>query len=282
MDATSHDGVAMVRRLLGKVKTGHTGTLDPNATGVLPICIGKATRLAEYVTELPKVYVGEMTLGAVTSSQDFTGEFLKRSPAGHIGREQAAALIPSFCGQIQQIPPMVSAVKHQGKRLYQLAREGVEVERQPRTATIYQLDLLEFIPGEQPKITWRVVCSKGTYVRTLFHDMGQVLGCGAYLSALCRTQVGVFRLEDAYTIQQLQALVEKEDFRFLLPMTVGVSHLPKIEIPDGLVAKACHGMPLPLQGGQPGQAYQALSPAGELLGVGSFGPAGLHLDKVFV
>lgn len=217
MDATSHDGVAMVRRLLGKVKTGHTGTLDPNATGVLPICIGKATRLAEYVTDLPKVYVGEMTLGAVTSSQDFTGEFLQQSPAGHIGREQVAALIPSFCGQIQQIPPMVSAVKHQGKRLYQLAREGVEVERQPRTATIYQLDLLEFIPGEQPKITWRVVCSKGTYVRTLFHDMGQLLGCGAYLSALCRTQVGVFRLEDAYTIQQLQALVEKEDFRFYCP-----------------------------------------------------------------
>jgi len=280
--ATSHDGVAMVRRLLNRVKTGHTGTLDPDATGVLPICIGKATRLAEYITGLPKVYQGEMVLGITTDSQDASGALLEEKPASHITKEKAEALIPHFSGEIMQIPPMVSALKKDGKRLYQLAREGQVVEREPRKITIYDLKLVCWQAGKNPKITWQIQCSSGTYIRTLFHDMGQMLGTGAHLTALRRLQVGPFLAENAYSIDTIREMVEKRDFSFILPMSYGIVHLPQVILPKNLVEKALHGIMVPCEKPGESEVYQVLSEDGTLLGMGSFQKEGLHLNKVLL
>lgn len=280
--ATSHDAVAMVRRALNRVKTGHTGTLDPDATGVLPICIGKATRLAEYITGLPKVYRGELKFGVTTTSQDATGDFLEIKDASYLTLEQIKACLPSFRGEIWQVPPMVSAVKKDGKRLYQLARQGQVVEREPRQVTIYRFDLLQFQPGEQPRATFEIACSRGTYIRTLFHDLGQSLGCGGHLSALRRLQVGPFNVRDAITIEQIRERVAASDFSFLQPMTLGVAHLPAVVLPKNLQEKALHGMLLPEVAlpNEAGSIFRVMTSEGTLLGMGSFGVGGLHLDKV--
>ena len=282
--ATSHDAVAMVRRALNRVKTGHTGTLDPDATGVLPICIGKATRLAEYITGLPKVYRGELQFGITTASQDAAGEILEVKDASHLTLEQIEACLPTFCGEIWQIPPMVSAVKKDGKRLYQLARQGQVVEREPRQVTIYRFDLLQFLPGEHPRAIFEIQCSRGTYIRTLFHDLGQTLGCGGHLTTLRRLQVGPFNVDEAITIEQLRERVAVADFSFLQPMVLGVAHLPELILPENLQRKALHGMLLPEISlpNEAGPIFRVMTPKGELLGIGSFGVGGLHLDKVLV
>ncbi len=270
----------MVRRLLNRVKTGHTGTLDPDATGVLPVCIGKATRLAEYITGLPKVYRGEMVLGSTTDSQDASGVVLEEKPASHITKEMAEALIPFFTGEITQIPPMVSALKKDGKRLYQLAREGQVIDREPRQITIYHLKLICWQAAENPKLTWEIQCSRGTYIRTLFHDMGQMLGTGAHLTALRRLQVGPFLAENAYSMETLRQMAEHGDFSFVLPMSYGLKHLPYVILPEEPAAKALHGIAVPWQDPGEAEVYQVLSEKGVLLGIGSFQKEGLHLHKV--
>ena len=204
---TSHDVVAKLRGILGQKKIGHTGTLDPEAVGVLPVCLGKGTKVCELLTDKDKVYETVMCLGVTTDTQDMTGKVLKQSEV-HVSREELEAVLETFRGNYDQIPPMYSALKVQGKKLYELAREGKTVERKARQVQILELELLEMEP-DGIHVHMRVHCSKGTYIRTLCHDIGEKLGCGAAMEKLTRTQVGVFEIQDAMTLSQIEELVRE-------------------------------------------------------------------------
>ena len=204
---TSHDVVAKLRGILGQKKIGHTGTLDPEAVGVLPVCLGKGTKVCELLTDKDKVYETVMCLGVTTDTQDMTGKVLKQSEV-HVSREELEAVLETFRGNYDQIPPMYSALKVQGKKLYELAREGKTVERKARPVQILELELLEMEP-DGIHVHMRVHCSKGTYIRTLCHDIGEKLGCGAAMEKLTRTQVGVFEIQDAMTLSQIEELVRE-------------------------------------------------------------------------
>ena len=245
-EMTSHDVVAIIRkRLPRKTKVGHTGTLDPDATGILPICVGRGTRLAEYFSPLRKVYLAEMTLGAVTSTQDSGGEFLQRADEAALAAVTEPAVtkaVAEFVGEIMQIPPMVSAVKINGKKLYQLAREGKTVERQPRKITIYDIEITDMA---LPKVQMRVTCSGGTYIRTLINDIGEKLGVGAYMSALERQAVGNFDLAHALPLEKIKELLEAEDYSCILPLEYGLEHLPVLNLSDEKsFDNVLHGRPL--------------------------------------
>lgn len=203
---TSHDVVAKLRGICGQRKIGHTGTLDPAATGVLPVCLGNATKLCDMLTDKTKEYVTELLLGRVTDTQDTTGEVLNEQPVT-VGEEEVRRVCERFLGEYSQVPPMYSALKVNGKKLYELAREGKEVERQPRPVRIYELDILAV---ELPVVRMRVLCSKGTYIRTLCADIGAALGCGGTMQSLQRTAVGAFRLDGARTLGELQELKNRE------------------------------------------------------------------------
>lgn len=226
---TSSDVVVRLRKILNTRKIGHTGTLDPDVTGVLPICVGKATRLAEYLTNQGKSYRCEMTLGITTDTQDASGEILSQK-AVNLCAEDFQVIIPKFLGPIQQIPPMFSAVKHQGKRLYELARQGLEVERKSREIRIENIKLMEWISGEFPKAIFEVDCSKGTYVRTLCHDMGSALGCGAHMSDLVRLRSGPFRIHESISLEKIQECINRDDYSFLIPFTKALD-LPRVCLP---------------------------------------------------
>jgi len=200
---TSHDVVVRLRRSSGIRKIGHSGTLDPAATGVMLVLVGRATKIARFLVELEKEYRGHMILGRTTDTQDAAGRVTGERDASGVTREQVEAAFARFVGEIEQVPPMVSAVKHEGTPLYVLARKGVEVERKPRTVTIERLRLLGFEP---PRVAFGVVCSKGTYVRTLAADVGEVLGCGAHLGGLERVRVGEFGVGDARPLEELEEL----------------------------------------------------------------------------
>lgn len=202
---TSHDVVKRVRRILKIQKVGHAGTLDPEASGVLLVCMGRGTKLVEHLMNLPKHYRGTMRLGIKTDTQDAWGQVIFQGSVPQFTREQLLGVFSEFTGVIQQVPPMFSALKHQGRRLYDLARQGIEVERQPREVQIRALRLLE-VSGSL--VDFEVECSRGTYVRTLCSDMGDRLGCGAHLSRLERIRVGPFALEEALTLEDLQGLKE--------------------------------------------------------------------------
>jgi len=198
---TSFGVVAKVKRLTGERRVGHAGTLDPQATGVLPVCIGQGTRVVEFLLGASKSYRAQIELGVATDTYDASGKITQVGDASGISREQLESELNSFCGLIQQIPPMYSAVKYQGKRLYELARAGIEVERKSRPAIIYNLELIEW---QSPIVTIEVVCGKGTYIRSLAHDLGQALGCGANLKSLIRLKYGLFDIKDAVSLPQLE------------------------------------------------------------------------------
>lgn len=202
-DWTSHDVVGFVRSRYRLAKVGHGGTLDPMATGLLVLLLGQATKSSQAVMDGAKVYEGEMTLGVVTDSQDREGGILQTFPVPELTRGQVEAAYAGFRGEIEQIPPMVSALKKNGVPLYKLARQGKTLERDPRPVTIHELELTRFDP---PVLGLRVRCSKGTYVRTLAHDIGATLGCGAHLSALRRTRSGTFSVENALTVDALREM----------------------------------------------------------------------------
>lgn len=197
---TSHDVVAKMRGICGQRKIGHTGTLDPMATGVLPVCLGSATKLCDMLADRDKEYVAELLLGVETDTQDVTGQVLARCPV-EVQESQVRSVAASFVGEYQQVPPMYSALKVNGKKLCDLARAGKEVERKARPVQIYELEILEC---SLPVVRMRVVCSKGTYIRTLCADMGERLACGGTMQSLRRTRVGMFSLEDACTLGELQ------------------------------------------------------------------------------
>lgn len=212
---TSHDVVAKLRGIVGQKKIGHTGTLDPDAVGVLPVCLGRATKLCDMLTDKDKVYEAVMLLGVETDTQDVTGQVLKTYDTTGLTEKQVRDAVAGFEGEYDQTPPMYSALKVNGKKLYELAREGKTVERAARRVQIFDIEILNI---ELPRVKMRVHCSKGTYIRTLCHDIGQRLGCGACMEKLTRTKVSRFEIKDSLTLAQIETL-KKED------------RLPEIVIP---------------------------------------------------
>ncbi|SDS37359.1 tRNA pseudouridine(55) synthase TruB [Opitutus sp. GAS368] len=212
---TSHDVVYRLRRKLQMKKIGHAGTLDPMATGVLVMLIGKATRISQYLMSVDKIYEGEATLGVVTDSQDAEGEIMETRPVPELTEAQVLEAMKTFLGDQYQTPPMHSAIKIGGVKLYHLARKGEEVEREPRFIRVAAFDLLSFA---RPKLTFDLHCTKGTYVRTIAHDLGQKLGCGAHLSALRRTGSGQFKIAQCLPLDEIEKLSLPEIERRLIPV----------------------------------------------------------------
>lgn len=269
-DYTSHDVVAVLRRHLPrKTKVGHTGTLDPQATGVLPVCIGKATRLAEYFKPLPKVYLAELTLGASTTTYDAWGEFTEKAEAAalqHITADDVRQAAARFVGRIEQVPPMMSAVKINGQKLYKLAHKGIEVERPARSVRIYDI---EIAAAELPRVRLKITCSGGTYVRSLCHDIGGLLGVGGYMSALERLAVGDFRAESAIPLKQAEQMLIDGDFSALLPMEAGAAYLPRIDLADERDYEAAiHGREVVLGLSEPEEPACRVYYQGQFLGIG--------------
>ena len=203
---TSHDVVGRIRRLAHLKRVGHAGTLDPDATGVLLVCLGQATRLADYLADEGKAYRATVALGATTTTEDASGEVLTRADASHLTENDLAGILPQFVGDIAQTPPMVSAVHHEGKRLYELARQGITVARAARIVHIESLVLESFTPGASAQATLEIECGKGTYIRTLCADLGATLGTGGHMASLCRTRVGAFTLETAVPLGDLTGM----------------------------------------------------------------------------
>lgn len=204
---TSHDVVAKLRGILGQKKIGHTGTLDPDAEGVLPVCLGKGTRLCELLTDKDKVYETVLLLGQTTDTQDVSGEVLNTGSTQHLTNSEVCKAVESFVGPYLQIPPMYSALKVNGKKLYELAREGKTVERKARPVEIKGIQILEV---DLPRVRMEVECSKGTYIRTLCHDIGEKLGCGGCMESLVRTRVERFLIKDSLRLEEIERL-KKED-----------------------------------------------------------------------
>ncbi|HYG58196.1 MAG TPA: tRNA pseudouridine(55) synthase TruB [Symbiobacteriaceae bacterium] len=274
---TSHDVVNAVRRALGIKKVGHTGTLDPGVAGVLPICVGRATRLAEFIAGEDKAYRAEITFGVTTTTQDSFGEVTSEGDASRLTRGDVAYVLTRFHGEIMQVPPMVSAVKVGGKRLYELAREGVEVERQARPVTIHRLQLLDFRPGSHPVAFVDVVCSKGTYIRTLAADIGEALKVGAHMSYLVRTRSGPFTLEAAATLEELAAGRAP-----MLSPAAALGAMPRATVAPGPAEPLKHGVAPRLTVQEPpGTTVALLDEAGELLALAEATGGGIKLLKVF-
>ncbi|OEH92315.1 tRNA pseudouridine(55) synthase TruB [Bacillus solimangrovi] len=241
---TSHDCVFKVRKLLKTKKVGHTGTLDPEVDGVLPLCIGRATKIAEYITESEKEYEAEITLGTATETEDAHGDIIEsKAVAETIAVANIEAVLKSFIGDITQIPPMYSAVKVNGKKLYEYARQGIAVERPERTVTIHDITMLSNDPVTDKNTTFsiRVTCSKGTYVRTLAVDIGKALGYPAHMSKLTRHSSGGFQLEDCVTFDK----IEMDNYN-LIPMEVPLSKLTKLTVNETLEKAVKNGAVLPI------------------------------------
>jgi tRNA pseudouridine55 synthase len=257
---TSHDVVDEVRRRLGTRRVGHGGTLDPDATGVLVVGVGRATRLLSYAQQAPKRYRAVATFGAATTTQDASGEVVARRPTEGLDAARVASALPHFVGTIEQLPPMVSAVKVGGRRLYERARRGEEVERRPRRVTVYALELVRFEPGVEPQATLDVRCSAGTYVRTLVHDLGEALGTGAHLRALRRIAAGGFGEDDAL------ALGEVGEHALRPPVDV-LGAMARVEVDAVAAREVRHGRALPPPDGVGEGEPVAIVHAGSLLGV---------------
>ena len=219
---TSFSVVALVKRLSGERRVGHSGTLDPDATGVLPVCLGRGTRIVEFLMETTKSYRAEIELGMATDTYDASGRIIQQGDASSIDRGKLESALALFQGTISQIPPMYSAVKHHGQPLYKLARAGIQVERQSRLAKIYQLEIIDWQP---PIVTVEIECGKGTYIRSLAHDLGQYLGCGAYLKGLTRLRTGFFDITDAVSIPQLEEAFHHDCWqRLIYPVDIVLQH----------------------------------------------------------
>lgn len=255
---TSHDCVARVRRALQVKRVGHAGTLDPLASGVLVIGVGNGTRILEYLQSLPKVYRAGLVLGLETDTQDVTGTTVATANAGSITEEAVRAALEPFRGEILQVPPMYSALKSGGKKLYELARQGETVEREPRPVTLYEIELLHFTPGERAEAEIRVRCSAGTYIRTLCHDLGHILGVGGAMSTLEREAVGGFTVETALPLEQLAPDLS------LMPLAAALEHLPSLTVDAAQATRLAHGQFIPAPEDTPNGPLRVLDEEGEL------------------
>lgn len=276
---TSHDVVARVRRAAGRgpqqagadgrrsasrIKVGHAGTLDPDATGVLVVCLGRATRLVPYLQASKKTYDARLRLGQTTTTLDASGDVTSETDASAVDEPALCAALTAFVGTIEQVPPMVSAVKIGGERLYAKARRGEEVERPPRTVTIHDIVLEDFQPGPRAEAAFLVTCSPGTYVRTLAADVGERLAVGAHLVELRRLASGRFSLEDAVDLGKVGELgAEGRLEEALLSMSDAVADYPRVYLDAGLAKALSHGRPLPATGHHGPVA--AIDPSGRLI-----------------
>ncbi len=265
---SSNTALQRARRVFSAAKAGHTGTLDPMATGLLPLCFGEATKFSADLLEADKTYEADVCFGITTDTGDAEGQVLERCQA-QIERHQLDSVLPRFRGKILQVPPMYSALKRDGQPLYRLARQGVEVEREAREVTISELLVLD---AAVDRCRLRVTCSKGTYIRTLAEDIGRALHCGAHLSALRRVVVGDLAVGQAVSLEMLSTLAEDERTRYLLPTDALLQSLPIANLDDSGVARFSHGNPVELPGLPAGKCR--VYHLGQLLGVGVSDGAG--------
>ncbi len=272
---TSHDVVGMIRKRFNTRRVGHTGTLDPLATGVLPVCIGSATKAAGMLTAADKRYTAVLMLGKRTDTLDICGRVLEENKVG-ISDGQARECIAGFIGEQEQLPPMYSAIKQNGRKLYELAREGVEVEREKRRVNIYSIEITGL---KLPYITIDVRCSKGTYIRSLCDDIGTRLGCGAVMTELRRTETAGFGIDEAYTPDALDAL---EDINAAVRPTDGLfSHLPAIYLNEKQERSIVNGVRMTWRGGDEGRQYRLYGADGRFLCVSEIKDTRLVLVKSF-
>lgn len=270
---TSHDVVAKCRGILKMKRIGHTGTLDPAVTGVLPLCLGRATRMVEYLQDLPKEYEATLVLGLATDTEDLSGTVVEQVDQVNVTEAEVRSVLERFVGTISQVPPMYSALKQDGKRLYELAREGKTVERKPREVTIHELELLAFIPDPvHPKISFRTLCSKGTYIRTLCVDIGRALGVPAAMAELKRTMSAGIRDAACLTMEEVAERVQSGTLSSaLIPVDEAVSHLPVHIVSEDKVKPALQGQRLSRNVVQPpatpGETIRLYSPDHQFLGI---------------
>jgi tRNA pseudouridine55 synthase len=248
---TSHDVVARIRRVVNQRRVGHAGTLDPMATGVLVICLGRATRVAEYVADAPKTYLATIHFGVVTETWDTEGLVLERHDVSALSLAAVEEVLPEFRGRINQVPPAYSALKRDGQPLYRLARRGIAVQPAPRMVEIKQLDVVTWRP---PELELKVTCTKGTYIRSLAYDLGRRLGVGAYLAALVRLAVGSFSIEHAVDLEELEREAPGLWARHLVPLRRALAHLPSVTVDEETARRLSLG-----------QAVSLAEPPGELL-----------------
>ena len=277
---TSHDLVNFVRKLFNIKKVGHTGTLDPDAGGVLPVCIGKATKAADMLTASNKAYRAQLVFGMTTDTQDASGEILTEQPSC-VKYADLEKIIGKFIGEIEQIPPMFSAIKKDGKKLYELARAGVTIEREKRKVTIFGIDILK-VDEENQTAEIEVFCSKGTYIRTLCEDIGAALGCGAYMNTLLRIKSADFTLEKSHTPEEL--LKMKEDgtlFDIVVPVDELFPDYKKVFLDEFLTGKAKNGVPIRRKGLVDDALYRVYGFDGEFLCISRYWEGALKLKKAF-
>ncbi len=269
---TSHDCVFRLRKILRTKKVGHTGTLDPEVTGVLPICIGRATKVADYVMNSGKEYMAEVTLGVSTTTEDAHGEVVDTKKVDHpVDFTKINQVLELFKGEIEQTPPMFSAVKVNGKKLYEYARQGIEIERPTRKVLINDIELLsqnDHVRDETYSFSIRVDCAKGTYIRTLAVMIGEELGYPAHMSSLVRTKSGSFNKEDCFTFEMLEELKEKDEMeQVFYPLERGLNRLPIYELNDTLAGKVKNGALLPLPNEWPIDQEVGMYFAGQCLAI---------------
>lgn len=281
---TSHGAVSFFRKLLNIKRIGHTGTLDPNAEGVLPICIGKATRVSEYLLSADKEYLGELTLGKATDTQDGDGETIKES-FKKVSEEEIRTIFNNYKGDILQVPPMYSALKQNGKKLYELAREGKTVERAARPITIYELEIKNI--DNNRKIEFLARCSKGTYIRTLCNDIGEDLGTFGYMSNLLRVSVGSFKIKNSYRKEDLEKMSISQLEKILLPIDFALMDFESIVIKDDLYKRLVNGVKIEIENNKIDlETILRVYSNNEFIGLGNIieknGISLLKMKKVFV
>lgn len=266
---TSNAALQEVKRLLYAAKAGHTGNLDPLASGMLPICLGEATKLSAYLLDADKVYLGTCKLGVRTTTADAEGEIVEERPVPVLSESQVDALLEQFRGDIEQIPPMHSAIKQNGQPLYKLARQGIEVERKPRQVTVHELRIIRL---EGDEIELYIHCSKGTYIRTLVEDLGEALGCGAHLSQLRRTRVGPFQEEGMVTLDTLREAAQEgaENLdRYLLPMDRALGDYPEVKLSESSLFYVQQGQAVQVAQAPTEGWVRLFDSAGGFVGVGA-------------
>ncbi len=276
---TSHDVVYRLRKILNIKKIGHTGTLDPDASGVLPMCVGKGTKLAEYLTAADKQYMARLQLGAFTDTQDASGKVTESFDVC-VTEEQIYDAVKKFVGEITQIPPMYSAIKIDGKKLYEFAREGKTVEREPRRISISNIEI-KSIDLENAAIDMLVDCSKGTYIRTLCNDIGAELGCGGHMSALNRTKSGRFEIENAYTLEQIEQMAKDEDFSFMTHIGEALPEYERIILAERNAGRVRNGIRITVGGLQEGEIYRVFDEKNNFLALAQQNEGRFEIIKTF-
>ncbi len=276
---TSFDVVRVIRKLTNEKKVGHCGTLDPEACGVLPICIGKATKAIEYIMENNKTYIAELKLGEITDTYDIEGKIIRQCDV-NVTEEEVIEAVNSFKGDIKQVPPMYSAIKVKGKKLYELAREGIEIEREARDVTIHDIKVLEI---NLPCVKMEVNCSKGTYIRSLCYDIGEKLGCGAMMNALERTATGKFTKENSIN---LEALNEENIYDYIIPIENAFLNYPKISANTKFKTLLLNGVILKdksfISNIEKDKIYRIYDERNNLIGIGRKNDVGFKLIKVLI